>query len=1421
VLCSVCVTLVSRPARADAIWSNPGGYCGAGGCPDVGSACQAAANLIWAGNGAGKLLSIEMLSIRAARCWVIDICCQNITSGDVMIMSCPAGTRGTTASASDCVPGIERNPRDHGPMCSSLTENNGNPPAGNPMSIKSGNKFQQFVDFDSGGARAFQFVRYYNSGLESPGVLGFNWMSNFHRAMALKVGSWSGPYELWVVRAGGQHLHFHSTDIFNSVFAPESDNGTKLVWNGTNYVFTDEDDSVETYSRFGVLLSRNTRDGFLLTFGYTNGFLTSVSTNDARQLTFSYQDGKLVSMTTPEGQVVTYQYDAGRSIPGFTFKPDRLSAVTFPDDTPGNAMDNPKHLYHYEDVRFPYQLTGFTDERGIRYATWTYDTQARVTSSVHAGGADLTTIAYNDVDNSRAVTNALGKQATYRFSTVHGRLKLTRVDGQASTSCPAASAQIAYDANGFVSQRIDWNGNVTNYVKDTRGRETSRTEAFGTPQARTITTTWHATLNAPTQIDQPGRRSTFTYSPTLAHGQPLTRTETDLATNQSRTWTYTYHASGQLASVDGPRSDVTDTTAYAYDASNRLQSVTNALGHVTQVLTTDAAGRVTRVRDPNAAEIGFTYDARGRLTSWTKYNPPFDAVATFEWDGAGNLTGYTMPQRTKVTLVYDDARRLIRRTNTANQKIEWSYDGLGNVTAENTYRSTGVLARKWTRDYDELGRLLRHKGAANQTTAYAYDNNGNVLTVTDPLNRVTTMVYDALNRLKQETDPLSGVTQYAYDARDNVTAVTDPKGVVTTNTYDGFDELLTTASADIGTETFEYDAAGNMTRRVEGRGIETTFAYDALNRMTARQYTAAPAENNAYTYDDATPGRFGIGRLSTVSDALGLTRYAYDNRGNVEWEQRTEGAQVYLTRYSHDRFDAELEITYPSGRVVRHVRDGEGRVTQVRWRENASSPENQIIDITTFWPFGPAWKMELANGLSWNRPLDLDYRETGRTLGTVQNLALGYNAASNITSRTDSVTPARSETFGYDALDRMSSATGVYGSLAYGYDANGNRTSRTLNGVTDTYTYAANTNRLQTVANPSTTRTLTQTASGELLTDDRGIGQTFAFVHDSERRLKSLSANAAPIASYGHDGLGRRVRKALPDGTHRKYVYDLDGRLIAERNELNQPVRETIFVDGHPVAEMIGTPGSTTIRYIHTDHIGLPRLMTDASGAVIWDSTFMPFGEQVSASGSTSTDHRFQGQYADAHAGLYYNYFRDYDPTLGRYIQSDPIGLAGGLNRSGYVDGKPLALIDPKGTMAGPGDLVIPAIGLWIVLTSPPAQDAAKKAVKTTANALTQLCPVQDDCTELLTKIKNHMAVMNAKYADMTKDPYDLFHKAYSTAQAGPLGRFGTYLGHVGRYEGLRAGLQKMVQRAEQQGCPVPPEAYEILSRPAPLIPML
>jgi len=145
----------------------------------------------------------------------------------------------------------------------------------------------------------------------------------------------------------------------------------------------------------------------------------------------------------------------------------------------------------------------------------------------------------------------------------------------------------------------------------------------------------------------------------------------------------------------------------------------------------------------------------------------------------------------------------------------------------------------------------------------------------------------------------------------------------------------------------------------------------------------------------------------------------------------------------------------------------------------------------------------------------------------------------------------------------------------------------------------------------------------------------------------------------------------------------------------------TASSDGNVVADtikLVGTgPAPANLVYLHTDQIGLPQKITDATQAIVWDRVQDPFGRQVSLtnSGGIDTALRFPGQQADPDTGFAYNYFRDYDPTLGRYIQADPIGLAGGINRYAYVGGNPhthteqvpLPTVEPagSGTCSGPG----------------------------------------------------------------------------------------------------------------------------------------
>jgi RHS repeat-associated protein len=101
--------------------------------------------------------------------------------------------------------------------------------------------------------------------------------------------------------------------------------------------------------------------------------------------------------------------------------------------------------------------------------------------------------------------------------------------------------------------------------------------------------------------------------------------------------------------------------------------------------------------------------------------------------------------------------------------------------------------------------------------------------------------------------------------------------------------------------------------------------------------------------------------------------------------------------------------------------------------------------------------------------------------------------------------------------------------------------------------------------------------------------------------------------------------------------------------------------------------------YVHADHLGSPQKLTDASQATAWDGVFDPFGEEVAIAGLAAMPLRFPGQYADEETGYSYNYFRDYDPAMGRYVQPDPVGLTGDLNLYAYVGSNPLARMDAKG----------------------------------------------------------------------------------------------------------------------------------------------
>lgn len=795
-----------------------------------------------------------------------------------------------------------------------------------------------------------------------------------------------------------------------------------------------------------------------------------------------------------------------------------------------------------------------------------------------------------------------------------------------------------------------------------------------------------------------------------------------------RNWSYTYNSLGLIETANGPRTDVQDVTTYGYDAQGRLTTVTNALGHITQLSSFDNYGNPQSVTDANGVQTSLTYTPQGWLASISTAG----STTSFEHDAVGLITKVTRGDGSWLSYTWDGARRLTKITNNLGETIEYSLDAMGNRTAQRLKDASSSLTQQQTWVYDELGRLLRSVGAAGQTSAYQYDLNDNPTVSTNPKQHSNTQAYDALNRVVSSTDPLSGVTALAYDAQNNLTQVQDPRGVTTQYQYDGLGNLTKQISPDSGTTTFSYDAAGNVISKTDARGVVTTFTYDALNRLTGRQYPANPALNVQYHYDMTASGNKGIGRLTAVQDASGVLGYSYDERGNLIGQLRSvtlsNGDHYDNLGYAYDGANQLARIDYPQGFSILYPRNAAGQVSQVQLQVGSGQPSGFASSIS-YLPFGPLKSLTWANGVSLSRSYDQDYRLTQQTVGG-WNSTYGYDANSNVTTLNSSLLGDLN--YSYDALDRLTAEQKANLQQSYSYDAVGNRTGKTITPIVDgeaqtstqqTYQYASNSNRLtQTDAQAVTTD-----AAGNL-TQDRANRE---LVYDTQNRLTSVKLGGNTVAEFRYNALGQRTHKISAQGTT-TFLYGPDGQLLGEQQFNSQGNKLSgqyyIWLDSLPLGgvsitfDAQGAIASSEPFYLHSDHLNTPRMATNQSQQNVWQWQSDAFGVGQ-ASGSLAMNLRFPGQYFDQESGLHYNYFRDYDPETGRYVESDPIGLNGGLNTYGYVEGNPTSKFDFWGLQSafpGVGGMSAGQLSSYgkaqSTMTSPAVQAAQAKGASTWQN---------------------------------------------------------------------------------------------------------
>ena len=547
-------------------------------------------------------------------------------------------------------------------------------------------------------------------------AVGKYWRSTFSDRLDI------APSKITVERASGAAYQFI---LQTGVWTPEGDISLKLaaIANG-QWQLTLDDDSIETYNSAGKLVSIRHRNGLGQTLSYDAvGRLTQVIDNFGKTLGFIYvsaaANANLDHIVLPDATESHYAYLANGN----------LSQVIYADTTPLDLTDNPRKTYHFEEILFPTALTGITDENNARFATWRYDNVGRAISSEHgSGGIDRHTLAYNA--GSTSITDPLGTVRTTNYATVLGVVRSIGTNQPPGSGCLAASSVVAYDADGNIESRTNFNGHKTCYEYDlARNLETKRVEGLAnsascptflaatslTAPARKITTSWDATFRLPLKVAEPLKLTTYTYD---TSGNILTQTEqattdvsgvaglTPAVQGTARIWTYTYNSLGQILTANGPRTDVSDITTYTYSpATGNLETVTNALGRITTYSNYDANGRIRTIAAPNGVVTALAYTPRGWLQSQTVTGGTNVETTQYTYEPTGQPKTVTPPDGSVLTYSYDNAHRLTSVTDKLGNKVTYTLDNAGNRTNAAATDPTNVLRRNITRVYDALNRL--------------------------------------------------------------------------------------------------------------------------------------------------------------------------------------------------------------------------------------------------------------------------------------------------------------------------------------------------------------------------------------------------------------------------------------------------------------------------------------------------------------------------------------------------------------------------------------------------------------------------------------------------------------------------------------------------------------------------------------------
>ncbi len=783
----------------------------------------------------------------------------------------------------------------------------------------------------------------------------------------------------------------------------------------------------------------------------------------------------------------------------------------------------------------------------------------------------------------------------------------------------------------------------------------------------------------------------------------------------------------------------------------------SGLGLATSYNVDPRTGVVTRVVAPDGSVTTASYDLLGRMTALVKPGDtatsptltrtyvdgaPISTVTEVAKDGTANGLISISQLDAYGRLVCTTKEAVVNKVDVVAQR---EYSAAGRVVIEwlparetaCEVVSLSATGRASTRSRDEivfeaLGRPVRRTHQPSATfRSWVYEQ----LAVTEAdeddndstsPNRDTpvTRSHDGRARIIAVTETLDTngdaaaepyTTSYQWTARDQLAAVVDPLGATVFDAqYDSRGRRVRTSDPDRGAQVTTWDAMDRVATTVDARGAILAYAYDAAGRVesvtTSLGGVAGPT--TSYHYDAPAPGydvatcQYTRGRLAYVEDETGMTVTCYDANGHAIRIDKTIdalGPSALRLDQTFDTLDRPSSLTHPDGSRLTwsYGKDGWASKLTVTGSSAAGAATVNVVSSATYNAAGEPLVLGLGNGSTLRfeyddrlRPARLATR-TGATL--LQDLGVVLDGVGNVEAITDASGTSLGATFTYDALGRLTSASGDrYGghTATYAYDLRGNllsKTSTDTGSAVDVGTITYRTDLIHAVDTVGSD-VFAYDAAGNLVDDG-----AFTYDYDAHGMLSNVSSGGVPIVTNGYDHAQRRVVKDSAVGAD---VYYMPEASLEIRDGVH--IKRIGFA-GRPILRLAGTfttvaEAATKGRFLVSDHLGSPTLVLDTTGNVVerWaahphgednDAPFVASGHAADFHGysdpATVLEHRFQGREINAEDGSYDFGARVYRADLGRFMSPDNIvpdpGSSQSWNRYAFARNNPIANVDPSG----------------------------------------------------------------------------------------------------------------------------------------------